>query len=366
MGHTATSPSIKDSSERGRLSPAYVILILPVLGFLALLWVASHRIAKPDISIFQAIDEGNYGAVQAHLLTGTSVNSVNQNGHTPLFEAISEKKPQIVQLLLDNGASVQAENHTFVTPLYEAAGQGNLDLVQQLLNKGAKADEIYVNGATALHAAAAAHNLDIVKLLLDRGAPVNAVADHDGGTPLCNAVISDNISITELLLSRGADVSLKGPLGRTPLHFAANSGDLRMVQLLLDHGASPDALDKIDVIPLTCSLEKGDNRISHLLLPKTKDVSVVQATNDYNLLHYAVFGRCDVGIVKELVRRGVDPSARNSEGDTPLMMAYDQNSTDLVNVLSSAGARIPLSYLIRHALYPPPPKTGVGGFTGVE
>lgn len=365
MGHTATSPSIKDSAERGRLSPAYLILILPFLGFLGLLWVASHRIAKPDISIFQAIEEGNYGAVQAHLLTGTSVNSVNQSGHTPLFEAVSERKPQIVQLLLSNGASVQAENHTFITPLYEAAGQGNLELVQQLLDKGAKADEIYVNGATALHAAAAAHNLDIVKLLLDRGAPINSVAQHDGGTPLCNAVISDSIPITELLLSHGADVSLKGPLGRTPLHFAANSGDLRMVQLLLEHGASPDAEDKIDVIPLTCSLEKGDNPISRLLLSKTKDVSVVQATNDYNLLHYAVFGHCDADIVKELVRRGVDVSARNSEGDTPLTMAYDQHSTELVNVLSTAGARIPLRYLIQRALNPPLPKTA-GGFTGVE
>lgn len=365
MGPVAASTSIKDDSLREKVGLAHVLLILPLLGMLGLICVASHRVAKPDISIFEAIDEGNYSAVRDHILTGTSINSVNQSGHTPLFVAINDRKPQIVQLLLKNGASATAENKGQLTPLYEAAGQGNLDLIRQLLAKGARADEVYVNGTTALQAAANSNNLQAVELLLQGGAKVNAVSDNNGGSALCNAVIRGNLPITKLLLKNGADVKLKGPLGRTPLHFAASSGDVRLVRLLLDHGAVADARDKDNLIPLAYSLEKGDSVISRLLLTKTKDVTVVRPANRYNLLHYAVLGHCDTGIIKDLVDRGCDANESNDFGDTPLTLAYDQNNEGLIKVLSANGARVPLSYLIRIALSPPPTRSK-GGFTSVE
>src|SRR5438128_1111938 len=99
MGQTSASPSIKVAGGAGRLGRAHLLLALPCFGLLGLLWVASHRITKPEISIFQAIEEGDMGAVRAHLQTGTSINSVNPQGHSPLFMAIYDKKPRIVQFL---------------------------------------------------------------------------------------------------------------------------------------------------------------------------------------------------------------------------------------------------------------------------
>jgi uncharacterized protein len=366
MGPIAASSTIKDSATRIKFGPAYLLLVVPFVGLLGLLWVASHRIAKPDISIFQAVDEGDYSAVQAHILTGTSVNAVNQTGHTPLYMAISNRKPAIVNLLLSSGASVNAENKGQLTPLYEAAGEGNLELVQELLDKGARAGEVYVNGATALQAAANTNNVELVKLLLARGAKVNVDEENQGGTALCAATTNGNLAISKVLLAHGADVHLTGAMKRTPLHFAASSGNVQLVQTLLDHGASADAADMAKVIPLSCSLEKGDNSISRLLLAETKDVTVVQTTNDYNLLHHAVLGHADVGIIKELVRRGVDVNRRNDAGETPMTLAYEQNDQKVIDVLAAAGGRVPLTYLIMHELFPPLPKTGTGGFTGVE
>ena len=368
MGPVAASSSIKDSAARIKFGPALLLLIVPFLAFLGLLWVASHRIAKPNISLFQAVEEGDYGAVQDHILTGTSVNAVNQTGHTPLYVAITNRKPDIVKLLLSSGASVNAENKGQLTPLYVAAGEGNLELVQELLNKGARADEVYINGATALQAAANTNNADLVKLLLARGAKVNVSEENQGGTALCDATTNGNLAISNLLLAHGADVHLTGAMKRTPLHFAASSRNVQLVQTLLNRGASADAVDMVNIIPLSCSLERGDNASSRLLLAKTKNLAVVQTNNGYNLLHHAVLGRVDIGIIKELVRRGVDVNFRDNAGETPTTIAYEQNDQKVIDVLGAAGGRVPLRYLIQHAINPPVPKpgTGAGGFIGIE
>ena len=366
MGPIAASSTIKDSATRVKLGPAHLLLVLPLLGFLGLLWVASHKVARPDISIFQAIEEGDYGAVQAHILTGTSINAVNQIGHTPLYTAISNRRPQIVDLLLSNGASVNAENRGQLTPLYEAAGEGKLDLVQELLDKGARADEVYVNGTTALQAASNTKNVSLIELLISRGAKVNVKEENQGGTALCNAATNGNYAICKVLLAHGADVHLTGALKATPLHFAASSGNVRLVEMLLDHGASADAPDMSNVLPLTCSLEKGDNAVSRILLPRTKDVKVVQSSNNFGLLHYAVLSHIDIDIIKELVRRGADVNLHNYTGETPMTLAYEQNDQNVIDVLGAAGGRVPANYLIQRDLFPPLPKTGKGGFTGVE
>ena len=57
----------------------------------------------PDISIYDAVEDGNIEVVKQHLAAGTNVNSKDKDGWTPLHEAASEGRNKIIELLVEIG-----------------------------------------------------------------------------------------------------------------------------------------------------------------------------------------------------------------------------------------------------------------------
>ena len=75
----------------------------------------------PDLSIYDATEDGNIEVVKQHLAAGTDVNSKDKDGWTPLHEAASEGHKPIVELLITKGADVNAKDDDGETPLDVAA-----------------------------------------------------------------------------------------------------------------------------------------------------------------------------------------------------------------------------------------------------
>ena len=125
----------------------------------------------PDISIHAAASTGYIEGVKKHLAAGTDVNTLNEDGLTPLHRAVSAgkfaEKKEITKLLIANGANVNAKNK---------------------------------NGYTPLHYAAAKSHKEVNELLIDKGSNVNAMSD-DGETPL-DVAISNKLTETADLLSK--------------------------------------------------------------------------------------------------------------------------------------------------------------------
>jgi len=106
--------------------------------------------SAPDISIHEAIFDGNIEAVKQHLDAGTDVNAKDEKGWTPLHEAALGGHKGIAELLIAKGADVNAKDDNGWTPLHYTA------------------------------------NKEIAELLIANGADVNAKID-DGDTPLAYA-----------------------------------------------------------------------------------------------------------------------------------------------------------------------------------
>lgn len=366
MASTASSPYARNGPTRSRWSPAYAVLALPLAGMFGFFWVVSHRVSKPDISIFTAVDQGDLKAVKDHLVTGTPIDSVSTTGHTALYTAIFDKRPEMVKFLLDNGASVSAEERTELTPLYVAAGQGDFDLVNDLLDRGAKADEVYKHGATALHAAADAGNPQVVKILLEHGANPNARNVSTGGTPLSNAAINGNMDSVNLLLKYGADINLRGNLDRTPVHLACPAGNFEVVKRLVEVGAKTELQDVSGLTPLASALSKSSReRISWLLMKHTTKFNVVDSKS-HNLLYWAVAGRNEPAMIEALIAKGCDPNHRDFNGETALTSAHALGLTRLEDVMLKHGGHIYLRALIERALRGQPVRGGAGAFLSVE
>ena len=85
----------------------------------------------PDISIYDAVEDGNIEVVLQHLAAGTDVNSKDKDGWTSLHEAASEGHNKIVELLIAKGADVNVKNDDGKTPLDAAANPETADLLRK-------------------------------------------------------------------------------------------------------------------------------------------------------------------------------------------------------------------------------------------
>ncbi len=85
----------------------------------------------PDMSIYDAIEDGNIKVVKQHLAAGTDANSKDKDGWTPLHEAASEGHKTIVELLITEGANVNAKDQDGETPIDAAAKPEIADLLRK-------------------------------------------------------------------------------------------------------------------------------------------------------------------------------------------------------------------------------------------
>ena len=92
----------------------------------------------PNISIHQAVFDGNIGAVKQHLDAGTDVNAKAYGGSTPLHRAAFDGHKEIAELLIDKGADVNAKNQENTTPLDKAIENKQPELGNLLRKHGGK------------------------------------------------------------------------------------------------------------------------------------------------------------------------------------------------------------------------------------
>uniref|UniRef100_A0A8C4I1I6 BTB (POZ) domain containing 11b n=1 Tax=Dicentrarchus labrax TaxID=13489 RepID=A0A8C4I1I6_DICLA len=116
-----------------------------------------------------------------NLLGPDGINSMSEQGMTPLMYACVRGDEAMVQMLLDAGADINSEHPSVfpetrqATPLTFAVLHGHVPVVQLLLDAKANVEGSLQDGMenytdTPLQLAAAAGNFELVSLLLERGA----------------------------------------------------------------------------------------------------------------------------------------------------------------------------------------------------
>lgn len=197
-----------------------------------------------------------------------------------------------------------------------AARFGHGQVITNKLNGGTDIEVIDELGNTALIAAAAENQLAILQLLLEHGANVDAQSS-DGTTALMNAATYGNLKIAKVLIEAGSKVDLKKNNGTTALVAAVQYGRLEMVELLLANGADANVVkggtfkDGAGFTPLMYAAQHG----------------LKGAKGDW------------AAITSALLKHGARTNLSRANGDNALTIAQWNRHQEIVDLLSSAGAR---------------------------
>ena len=197
-----------------------------------------------------------------------------------LLRAARENKPLEVKALLLAGADINTkEEGTNKTPLYLASENGNTEIVDILLaNENILVDKMDNKSFTPLIIASAKGHKDIITKLVQKGAELN-FKTKNGFTPLLMAVWNKQIPAAVHLIKTNFG-SEQSPL-KANIHIRNNYGDNALLLSVVQYRSYSE--------------------------PEMAEGQYVSGDR--------------LAIVKALMERGVNVNTKDSDGNTPLILA---------------------------------------------
>ena len=312
---------------------------------------------------------------------GFDINSKTPDGECLLLQAAKKRLSLVmIEKLLELGADPYVENSDGDNMLVSAAkleydagdeeekGALGIYIAEHLDLSRLDVSDRY--GITPLMYAAMENHILLAKALIAHGSDVNAAGTQpvgnnsywikmDGVTPLALACRCGNVELAKLLLEAGADETLRDTKGNPPVfsllryphgfHQNARIDDpmygrkrellslLKELELTDEEGytvlmrSMEDSRDSFD------KASAYSNNLSITLALIERGVNLEHTGNDGKRpLHLAVKALGD--IYKNLIKAGVELNVRDSDGNTPLLIACQQSDEKTVRYLLKAGA----------------------------
>ena len=117
--------------------------------------VAGHAQSS---ELFEAVGEGDLGALAQLLAAGVPASCVDDDGNTALMAA-AEGESECAAMLLENGCPVNHKNSEGKTALHQACSYEDADCVRLLLGAGGSADMKDNDGASPVSIAKSFHQI---------------------------------------------------------------------------------------------------------------------------------------------------------------------------------------------------------------
>ncbi|QSZ36179.1 hypothetical protein DSL72_007304 [Monilinia vaccinii-corymbosi] len=276
----------------------------------------------------------------------STIDLRDKDGATALMLSVDKGSLEIFTTLIDAGANGIIKDNSRCTIMWRAIINRGPENASKLLGlhfiTSSKQDvDPDEDGITLLYSLVDSSKKEKVKRLLEYGVDPNQTTKPFDNTPLCLAVEKHDREMVELLLDNKynkADIEKgSGTWSRTPLCVAAEIDDYDMVKLLLDRGASVSATDVDGWTPLRWCDRSGDMRVAQILLERG-------ATADQEYLNSLLLAASDSGnsklVALLLKERSVDIDTKNSKGQTALMVAIINDSTEVIELLLNNGAKV--------------------------
>jgi len=239
---------------------------------------------------------------------------------------------------LDKKVDINVKSTSGATPLHEAVRNGRIEVINLLIQHGADVNAVDAKGNSPLHVGMPSHvHRDVVTILMQHGANPN-LRDEHGDTPLHVAVILNrSAEAVQALLNGGSDVHIRNIQGKTPLYIAVQERRNSLIPIFISYGAEVFAADNSGTTPFDLASGSNDNTFAMLITEET----VNQRDSEGNtMLHITVRNRGNPLQLNRILDQKASVDARNREGDTALHIAVKTNQKENGEFLVSRGASI--------------------------
>jgi ankyrin repeat protein len=183
---------------------------------------------------------------------------------------------------------------------------------------------------------------EISALLAGGKADINIV-DDDSDNVLMYAALYASTDVMELLLKKGAKINARNRAGETALMWSIH--DRNKVALLLKNGADINAAARSGNTALLIGCV-GNNQyeVVKMLLDKGAEISAKNKAKETALMRAALFG--DTVTISLLISKGLDINAKNSDGRTALIQAIENSNRRVALQLLELGADPDVAFAI--------------------
>jgi ankyrin repeat protein len=172
-----------------------------------------------------------------------------------------------------------------------------------------------------------------IKSLLQKGANINAQDTSKGNTLMIHAIKFNSLKALRSLIMNKADIQKTNLQGQTALHIAVISNNPQAVEILLTAGVNPTVKDK------------SGNRASEYMKPSMRKTAIIMASNYKDkskaLVDFVGLGAYDA--VKYALDNGANINTMDDvgkDGDTPLIIAIRSHDAKLVSLLLNKSAKL--------------------------
>ena len=267
---------------------------------------------------------------------GANIEALNNAGEIPLHTAAKYDATDAIRYLVSAGSSLNAANKNGDIPLQSAVLNGAFKATQMLLAAGSPVNNQNYSGETALHQASKNNSAMIIQLLTAQGAQTE-IQDSRGFTPLITAAANDRYDAASELIKAKAVIDTRDYLGSTPLYHAVSGEYAALIRLFLVNDADIHALNAQELSPFKLSLSKNPQITPEFYTDKL--INKPDSSGDC-VLHILVKSGQGQEALAQAIKHGANLDARNSKGDTPLMLALKKGDLNAAEVLIQKGSSL--------------------------
>jgi len=206
-------------------------------------------------------------------------------------------------------------------------------------------DYIMAQEGSDLTTAVAYQDLDKVKNLIEAGVDINYQEESAGATALIMSAMYNFGDIARYLIEKGADISIENNTGHTAIMASAGSSE-EVFDLLVANGADMSVKLEDGTSAFTLSISGVMSDFvgfgnAKKLLDNGADVDesfISGPAEGYTCLMMAARNQRP-DIVKFLAENGANVNAKAANGNTPLLLAQEEEDLEMVALLKELGAK---------------------------